>query len=313
MPLSRSRPAVAASDHVGDGGMALIHDGNTAVLCVAGSKVSVGQMAFLIRRTSGIVCVAITSERAKGLDLSPQAILPFDPMRPVFTESVDAAVGVTTGISAADRVATVKVLASPEGRPRDLAEPGHVFPVVVHPNGVLGRAKHAEASWDLVALAGCGDGAVFATVMNDDGSVSDRTSWSKLAAEFAFPTLSITEVVKERLIGHLELEEVETTSVEIRGVRLRAQVFETATGEGVLLRYGDANGYGEVFVHRTCTVGDILGSDGCSCHEELHASIDRIIEIGAGTLVQLPSGTVGGCGRLGDQDLSGSSNFQAAG
>ncbi|MGA7227015.1 MAG: 3,4-dihydroxy-2-butanone-4-phosphate synthase, partial [Acidimicrobiia bacterium] len=161
---------------IGRGEMVIMVDDedreNEGDLIVAADAVTVEQVGFMLRHTSGIICMPIVGERLDELDLPMMVAKNTDVRRTAFTVSIDARDGTTTGISAADRWKTIKTLIDAETRPDDLARPGHLYPLRYEPGGVLKRAGHTEAAVDLAEMAGHYPSGVLAEVMNDDGSVA---------------------------------------------------------------------------------------------------------------------------------------------
>src|SRR5690349_9246875 len=148
------------------------HRENEGDLILAAEKATPELMSFMIRYTSGVLCVPMTGEDLDRLELPLMTLRNTESMRTAYTVSTDAREGVTTGISAADRARTIRLLASPETRPADLVRPGHVFPLRYRPGGVLRRAGHTEAAIDLARLAGLRPAGVLAEVVNDDGTMA---------------------------------------------------------------------------------------------------------------------------------------------
>ena len=163
--LRRGRPVLVVDDEDRE---------DEGDLIIAAEAMTTATMAFVLRHSSGVVCVAMEAARLAELHLPQMVPDAEDPMGTAFTVSVDARHDVTTGISAADRTRTVRALASPGTSPRDLTRPGHVFPLRAHPGGVLARRGHTESAVDLCRLAGLQPVGVLAEVMNDDGTMARR-------------------------------------------------------------------------------------------------------------------------------------------
>jgi len=151
-------------------------------------------LGWTVRHTSGLLCVPMPAERAAALELPPMVERNEDSRRTDYTVSVDAAVGVTTGISAADRARTARVLADPAATPGDLVRPGHVFPLRARPGGVLERPGHTEAAVDLCTLAGLAPVGVIAELVEDDGSMSRWPQVTELGRRFQLPVLTIHDL-----------------------------------------------------------------------------------------------------------------------
>jgi 3,4-dihydroxy 2-butanone 4-phosphate synthase len=171
---------------------------NEADLIVAAEKLSVESMALMIRECSGIVCLCLSDEKVRALELPPMAPENGSRYGTPFTVSIEARHGVTTGVSAADRVSTIQAAIARNAQPDDLVRPGHVFPLRATPGGVLARAGHTEGSVDLARLAGLQPAAVLCELMNPDGTMMRGEQIEQFAEERAFPILTIAELIQWR-------------------------------------------------------------------------------------------------------------------
>jgi len=171
---------------------------NEADLIVAAEKLSVETMALMIRECSGIVCLCLSAERVRELELPPMAIENGSRYGTPFTVSIEARHGVTTGVSAADRVTTIRAAIAADAKPDDLVRPGHVFPLRATPGGVLSRAGHTEGSVDLAIMAGLQPAAVLCELMNPDGTMMRGEAIERFAEERGFPILTIAEMIEWR-------------------------------------------------------------------------------------------------------------------
>ena len=171
---------------------------NEADLIVAAEKLSVETMALMIRECSGIVCLCLSDEKVRALELPPMAPENGSRYGTPFTVSIEARHGVTTGVSAADRVSTIQAAIARNAQPNDLVRPGHVFPLRATPGGVLARAGHTEGSVDLARLAGLQPAAVLCELMNPDGTMMRGEQIEQFAEERAFPILTIAELIQWR-------------------------------------------------------------------------------------------------------------------
>ena len=169
-----------------------------ADLIVAASRLTVPEMARLIRDGSGIVCLCLPEDWADRLDLPPMVAHNGSRHGTAFTVSIEARHGVSTGVSAADRVATVRAAVAPDARPDDLVRPGHVFPLRAHPGGVLARRGHTEGALELCALAGLAPAAVLCELMNADGTMARGHEVTDFAARHGLPLLAIDDLVAWR-------------------------------------------------------------------------------------------------------------------
>ena len=271
---------------------------NEGDLICAAEHVDAARMSFLLRHTSGIVCVAIDEATARRLDLPPMVTTSTDPHGTAFTVSVDAAPGtpvgpkatVGTGISPADRAATARILADPTSRPGDLARPGHVFPLVARPGGVLARAGHTEAGVDLARLAGLAPAAVLSEVVDDDGNPMRRPALLAFAARHGLVAITIRAL--QQHLRTIRTPRVPPTAwLPTRWGGFTAVGFrDAATGqEHLALTTGTWNADDEVLVrvHSECLTGDVLGSQRCDCGDQLDLAMRRIARHGAGVLVYL--------------------------
>ena len=171
---------------------------NEADLIVATDRLTVETMALMIRECSGIVCLCLTADKVRELELAPMASENGSKYGTPFTVSIEAREGVTTGVSAADRVTTIRAATAPNARPEDVVRPGHVFPLRAAPGGVLERAGHTEGSVDLARLAGLAPYAVLCELMNPDGTMMRGEAIEQFAALHGMPILTIAELIEWR-------------------------------------------------------------------------------------------------------------------
>lgn len=171
---------------------------NEADLIVAAEKLTVETMALMIRECSGIVCLCLSADRVRELELPPMAIENGSRYGTPFTVSIEARHGVTTGVSALDRVTTIRAAIAADAKPDDLVRPGHVFPLRATPGGVLSRAGHTEGSVDLSIMAGLQPSAVLCELMNPDGTMMRGEAIERFAEERGFPILTIAEMIEWR-------------------------------------------------------------------------------------------------------------------
>lgn len=171
---------------------------NEADLIVAAEKITTESMALMIRDCSGIVCLCLTDEKLQALDLPPMVAQNESRYGTAFTVSIEAKVGVTTGVSAADRVTTIRTAIADHAKPEDLARPGHVFPLRAQPGGVLQRRGHTEGSVDLARLAGLKPAAVLCELMNEDGTMAHGEQVVQYAMRHRLPVVSIADLVAYR-------------------------------------------------------------------------------------------------------------------
>lgn len=266
---------------------------NEGDLIVAAEKITSRQMGFLIRHTSGIVCLPIIGERLDELQI-PLMIPRSDPsdLGTAFTVAVDARHGVTTGISASDRTQTVRAMINPDTRPADIDRPGHVYPLRYRPGGVLRRAGHTEAAVDLVRLAGLYPAGVIAEVMNDQGEVAKLEDLRVFAEEHDLLIGSVADLISYRrrtegkLVKRVVGARVPTTVGEFMTVGYHSLVDGR---QHVAMVMGDM-GDGEdvlVRVHSECLTGDVFGSMRCDCGEQLRLAMEKVAEEGRGVVLYI--------------------------
>jgi 3,4-dihydroxy 2-butanone 4-phosphate synthase len=171
---------------------------NEADLIVAAERLTIETMALLIRECSGIVCLCLSADAVRALDLPPMSVNNESRFGTPFTVSIEAREGVSTGVSAADRVATIRAAIAPDAKPEDLVRPGHVFPLSATPGGVLARRGHTEGAVDLATLAGLRPAAALCELMNPDGSMMRGAVIEKFAKAHGMPILSIADIIAWR-------------------------------------------------------------------------------------------------------------------
>ncbi|MDT7618015.1 MAG: 3,4-dihydroxy 2-butanone 4-phosphate synthase / cyclohydrolase [Pseudonocardiales bacterium] len=273
---------------------------NEGDLIMAAELATPAAMAFMIRYTSGLLCVGFTEERARQLRLPLMVTDSDDPRGTAFTVSVDLKVGTTTGVSAGDRALAVRALVADGTRPEDLSRPGHVFPLIAREGGVLRRAGHTESAVDLCRLAGLRPAGVLSEVTNDDGTMARRPQLARFAAEHGLVTIAVADIVRyrrrtETLVRREAAGRVPSEHGEFTAITFRALVDDC---EHVALVLGEVNQTGAepgsagsapvlVRVHSECLTGDVFGSRRCDCGEQLERAMVRIGEAGRGVVVYL--------------------------
>jgi 3,4-dihydroxy 2-butanone 4-phosphate synthase/GTP cyclohydrolase II len=250
-------------------------------------------MNFIIRNSSGIVCLSLFETQLKQLNL-PFMVPPPEntSLRGTpFAVSIDARQGISTGVSAADRVKTVQTVMSPTVCPEDLVKPGHVFPLYAKAGGVLERAGHTEGAIDLVQLAGFKPAAILCEVMNADGTMARGKQLTAFAEQHAIKILSIEDIISYRLAHeNLIAEEISTElpleaygSFKMTVIKEKITAHEHVILEKVMPSSAAAT---LVRIHSACLTGDLFGSMRCDCHYQLNYSLKRISEEG-GILIYL--------------------------
>ena len=239
----------------------------------------------------GLICVPMLGEDLERLDLPPMVPRNTARLGTAFTVSVDAAVGISTGISAADRACTIRVLASPESASEDLARPGHVFPLRYQEGGVLVRAGQTEASVDLARLAGLRQAAIVCEIMNEDGTMARRRQLESISAEHDIPIVTVADIIAYRF-GHEKLVErvtetrLPTPHGEFKAIAYRSVVDRA---EHLALVRGDLQADGPVLVrvHSECLTGDVFRSARCDCGQQVDMAMAAIAEEGRGALLYM--------------------------
>jgi 3,4-dihydroxy 2-butanone 4-phosphate synthase / GTP cyclohydrolase II len=264
---------------------------NEGDLILAASKATPELLAFMIRNTSGVICVPLPGPELDRLHLPLMTSQNTEHMRTAFTLSVDAREGVTTGISAADRAATIARLIDPGTTAQDLVRPGHVFPLRYAEGGVLRRRGHTEAAVDLARLAGLPEAGVLAEVVNDDGTMARLPELQEFAAAHDLALISIEQLVEYRRRTERQLtREAQTRLPNAFGLwqafGYRHDIDDT---EYVALVLGDVAGGADVLtrLHSECLTGDVFGSLRCDCGAQLEAAMAEIATEGRGVVIYL--------------------------
>jgi 3,4-dihydroxy 2-butanone 4-phosphate synthase/GTP cyclohydrolase II len=267
---------------------------NEGDLIISGEKITDQDMAFMIRHTSGIICSATSAKRAKELNLPIMVRENEDQRRTAFTISIDAKEGLTTGISATERAKTVRKMASGQSRAADFIRPGHVFPLIAHPNGLAGRRGHTEAGLALCELASQGESGVLSELVNDDGTVMKGQQIFEFAAKFEIPVITIEDLA---LFALENLKTSTSQSQEVQWAQLPHETgpWQIATfkgGSGVdhaVLKFGHNEDQQPTLIraHSECLTGDAFGSLRCDCGEQLKSSFNLIAQKGYGYIIYL--------------------------
>ncbi len=257
-------------------------------LVLAADAATPESVAFLLRHTSGLLCVALTGERCDALGLPPMVAVNDDPHGTAFTVTVDARHGTTTGISAADRARTTALLADPAARPGDFRRPGHVLPLRARDGGVLVRRGHTEAAVDLARLAGRAPAGLICEVVSADHSrMAGAVELRALAARHDLPLVSVADLVAHRLAHDPDVvQHVVTTRLPTRHGLFTAHGYRDVLGrEHLALTMGEPD-RGPVHVHLECLAGDPFPAVlDCSCRADLDAAQAGIAAAGNGALV----------------------------
>ncbi len=293
--MSRFASIDDAIEAIRRGGMVIVVDDadreNEGDLVMAADAATPEHLAFVVNHGSGVVCVPMLGEDLDRLDVPMMVTRNQDPKGTAYTVSVDAAEGVTTGISAADRARTCRVLSDPASTPEDITRPGHVFPLRYHPGGVLRRIGHTEASVDLARLAGRRPAAVICEVVRPDGSMARVPDLERFAEEHDLLIVTIADLVAYRRQREHVVERVATARLPTPYGDWRMIGYRDVAGsaEPMALLYGEPEGHSDVLVrmHSECVTGDIFRSLRCDCGPQLDLSMARIASEGEGVIVYL--------------------------
>ncbi len=265
---------------------------NEGDMIFAADRATPEKVNFLARHARGLICAAISAERSRELDLPQMTIHNTAQYSTAFTISVDLiSTETSTGISASDRCATILALADPSTRPSQLGRPGHIFPVVARPGGVLRRAGHTEAAVDLARLAGREPVGVMCEVLDSDGTMARLPRLREIAREFGVPLVSIADLIAYRRRNELQVEHVAETRLpsEYGDFTLHLYRCKVSGENHVAVVKGHVAGSAPVLVraHSQCFTGDVLGSLRCDCGPQLRESMRLIERAGAGVILYM--------------------------
>ena len=284
-----------ALEEIRRGRMIVVCDGedreNEGDLVLAAQFATPEQVNFMAKHARGLICLALTPERCDELGLRLMAAKNEAPLETAFTVSVEAAEGVTTGISAADRARTIQVAIDPHSKPEDLVQPGHVFPLKAKPGGTLERTGHTEASVDFARLAGLIPAGVICEIMNEDGTMARVPDLIPYCQEHGLKMVTVADLISyrrqtERLVERVVSTKLPTAFGEFTAVGYRALLDEK---HHVAMVKGDVAGAEDVLVrvHSECLTGDVFHSLRCDCGDQLASALAMIEREGRGVLLYL--------------------------
>ena len=263
---------------------------NEGDLVIAASKTTAETINFMAKYGRGLICAPITQERAKALHL-PEMVPGNDPFKTAFTVSVDAKKNTTTGISAFDRANTIAALIDPQSARSDFVVPGHVFPLIATPGGVLRRAGHTEAAVDLATLAGLYPAGVICEIMNDDGSMARVPELDKFRKQHSLKWCSIADIIAYRRKNEILVRKEQTVKLptDFGLFQLNLYLSQLDGLEHIALVMGNVKGKEDVLVrmHSECLTGDVFASRRCDCGHQFKAAMCQISEQGEGVLVYM--------------------------
>jgi 3,4-dihydroxy 2-butanone 4-phosphate synthase/GTP cyclohydrolase II len=297
MSASSSTPfdsVEAAIQDIADGKLVIVTDDedreNEGDLIMAASKATPQTINMMIRYCSGIVCVPMLEPQLRHLGLGPMVARNRETHRTDFTVSVDAAEGITTGISAFDRTETIKILANPESRPEQLVQPGHVFPLRARAGGVLERAGHTEAAVDLAILAGLPPSGVLCELVNDDGTVQRLPELMQFKGKFGLRMISIAQLIEHRAKKDHLVEKICTRPFPSEYGEFTAHVFRSLLDgrHHIALATGSLDASPTlVRVHSENLLSDVFRGKGMSSHRDLSAALASIARAGRGVVLYM--------------------------
>jgi 3,4-dihydroxy 2-butanone 4-phosphate synthase/GTP cyclohydrolase II len=288
-------PVEEAIEDIRAGRMVVVCDDedreNEGDLVMAAQFVTPEAINFMAKEARGLICLALTPDRCDELGLDLMAAKNESPFETAFTVSIEAREGVTTGISAADRARTIQVAIDPQTAPRDLVQPGHVFPLKAKPGGVLERTGQTEASVDLARLAGLNPSGVICEVMNDDGTMARVEDLVPYCARHALKMITVADLIAyrrrhDKLVERVVETKLPTAFGEFNAVGYRSLVDDK---HHVAMVKGEVAGVADVLVrvHSECLTGDVFHSMRCDCGEQLESALGQIEAEGRGVLLYL--------------------------
>ena len=268
---------------------------NEGDLIMLAEHATAEKTAFMVRHTTGILCVAITSERAHNLRLPYMVEQNQDVRKTAFTVSVDLAEGITTGVSAVERTATIRALGSATARAGDFIRPGHVYPLIAHKDGLAARGGHTEAGIALAELTGSYPAALLSEIVAEDGSMARGETLARFAAEHRIPIISIEEIkqYQDLLAALPRVTTYPAHDFEWVKVQLRTAEWDLATypslkhREQVVMRFCADDKTPMVRIHSECFTGDVVHSQRCDCGQQLDAAIAEIEKYGCGYILYI--------------------------
>lgn len=291
-PFAPIEDAVAA---IGRGEFVVVVDDadreNEGDLIIAAEHITADAIAFMVRHTSGVICLPVVGQRLDELHLPLMVADNTESQRTAFTVSVDVKQGTSTGISAADRAATIRAVIDPVTRPEDLARPGHIFPLRYREGGVLKRAGHTEAAVDLALGAGLYPAGVLCEIVNEDGTMARLEDLIRFAKEHDLLLVSIADFIRYRRQREKLIRRVSEARIPTVHGDFTAYAYESLLDgiEHIALVKGEVSGEPGVLVrvHSECLTGDVFSSLRCDCGAQLEAALAMVAEEGKGAVIYL--------------------------
>jgi len=264
---------------------------NEGDLVMAAEKVTASSINFMARYGRGLICAPITEDQAKLLNLPSMVAENRESFRTHFTVSVDAALGIGTGISAADRAKTIKIISSAKSVANDLVQPGHVFPLQAKPGGVLQRAGHTEAAIDLARLAGLKSAGVICEILKDDGEMARLPDLLEFKKVHKLKMCTIESLIKYRRTKEKLVEKIEEVELPTDYGNFDLHLYRSVTDNAyhLALVKGKISKSKPtlVRVHSECLTGDVFGSQRCDCGNQLHDAMSMIAREKSGVLLYM--------------------------
>lgn len=284
-----------AVEIIKNGGMVILTDDedreNEGDLVVASEFITPEYINFMAKYGKGLICVSLSPERCDELQLNMMVQDNSSKFGTAFTVSVEAREGVTTGISAKDRATTIKTLINPASTFRDIATPGHMFPLRAKKGGVLVRPGQTEGSYDLARMAGLYPSGVICEIMDDDGTMARMPRLIEFAKEYNLKIVTVADLIKYRLENEQVVQEIETALMPSAYGDFKIKGFLNTSDEkeAVAIIKGDISGDEPVLVrvHSQCLTGDIFASSVCGCGKKLHHALHTIEENGRGVVLYI--------------------------
>jgi 3,4-dihydroxy 2-butanone 4-phosphate synthase / GTP cyclohydrolase II len=264
---------------------------NEGDLTMAAEKVTADAINFMAKEGRGLICTPVSGKRLDELEIPLMVDNNTSGNGTAFTVTVDARLGITTGISAADRAISMRALIDPETKPRDLVRPGHILPLRYAEGGVLRRAGHTEASVDLAKLAGMYPASVICEIISDDGTMSRLPQLEQFAEKYGIKMITIAALIEHRRHMEVLIRRTAQTMIPTEYGEFQLNVYESLVDDKHHLAFvlGDITGDPAplVRVHSECLTGDVFGSQRCDCGPQLHQAMRMIQEEGRGVLVYM--------------------------
>ena len=284
-----------AIEDIRSGKMIIIVDApdreNEGDLCMAAEFVSADDINFMATYARGLVCLTLTPERCDELGLKPMVQHNVTTYETAFTVTIEAKEGITTGISAADRATTCRVVVDPKTTSDDIQAPGHIFPLRARPGGVLERTGQTEASVDMAKLAGCTPAGVICEVMNPDGTMARIDDLSVFSAEHGIKIITVADLIEyrrrtEQLVDRVAEVQLPTLYGDFTAIGYQEKL---ADKQHLALVYGDVAGKEDVLVrvHSECLTGDVFHSMRCDCGDQLDSAMQQVVAAGSGVVLYM--------------------------